>query len=253
MEDNNCIEKKDGEKKKKKMTKQHSFLQKNKIKAKFGKVQNAQNRRWYSTKVISNFVPNLKPKKSFCKPTPFQLDGNSSNKKENDNKFELDKISSCDEEESYQDSSSDFDSDIEEEKDLNIDSNNNIIQNSINDIQNVESKLSKDVLISTKDETDSSFECHNSDHEENDEKEKEKEEEKEITEKKEDKNVNKLNNKIIKDDFNLDGNKNNDLDDDINKKEFDINKKNYLSHKNVVFHNNISSILDILSVRNKKK
>jgi hypothetical protein len=242
------------------MTKQHSFWRKNNInlKKKFGKLQNAQNRKCYSTKIISNFVPQLKPKKSFCNPTPFLLDDNSSkqNDKENDIKFELDKISSCDEEESDKDSSSSFASDIEEEKESNIDVNNNINmnQNCIKDGQIVaEHGANKEVLISTKNESDSSFECHNSDTEKSEEQEKEKEKEKEEIKRKSNKKIdlNEFdNNKIIKDDFCLDGNKHNDNVIDI---DFDINKKSYLSQKKLVINNNISSILDILSARKKKK
>jgi hypothetical protein len=52
--------------------------------------------RYYSTKIIINFVPQIKPKKSFCKPTFFQLNKDENNN-ENERSFELDKISSCDE------------------------------------------------------------------------------------------------------------------------------------------------------------
>jgi hypothetical protein len=52
--------------------------------------------RYYSTKIIINFVPQIKPKKSFCKPTFFQLNKDENNN-ENDRSFELDKISSYDE------------------------------------------------------------------------------------------------------------------------------------------------------------
>ena len=37
----------------------------------FEKIQKSKKPRFYSTKLIVSFVPRLKPKKSFCKPTFF--------------------------------------------------------------------------------------------------------------------------------------------------------------------------------------
>lgn len=54
--------------------------------------------KYHSTKLVVNFVPTIRPKKSFCKPTFFQLNQSSLNEKQEDEKsFELDKISSCEE------------------------------------------------------------------------------------------------------------------------------------------------------------
>ena len=85
--------------------------------------------RYYSTKIIINFVPQIKPKKSFCKPTFFQLNKDENNN-ENDRSFELDKISSCDEiednesiESNESSSSLSSSSDTENNKEENTDSN----------------------------------------------------------------------------------------------------------------------------------
>ena len=84
--------------------------------------KNAKALRYYSTKIVINFVPQLKPKKSFLKPTFFQL--NKDDKDESEKSFELDKISSCDEVEDNEsnDSSSiisSFSSDNEKDKEDN--------------------------------------------------------------------------------------------------------------------------------------
>jgi hypothetical protein len=85
--------------------------------------------RYYSTKIIINFVPQIKPKKSFCKPTFFQLNKDENNN-ENERSFELDKISSCDEiednesiESNESSSSLSSSSDTENNKEENTDSN----------------------------------------------------------------------------------------------------------------------------------
>ena len=55
----------------------------------------------YSTKVVANFVPTIKPKQSFCKPTFFKLDENKDCETKKEKKsFELEDISSCEEEDS---------------------------------------------------------------------------------------------------------------------------------------------------------
>ena len=85
--------------------------------------------RYYSTNIIINFVPQIKPKKSFCKPTFFQLNKDENNN-ENERSFELDKISSCDEiddnesiESNESSSSLSSSSDTENNKEENTDSN----------------------------------------------------------------------------------------------------------------------------------
>ena len=53
----------------------------------------------FSTKVVVNFVPTIKPKQSFCKPTFFNLNENKDSEAKKEKKsFELEDISSCEEE-----------------------------------------------------------------------------------------------------------------------------------------------------------
>ena len=95
------------------------------LKKSFEQTKNTNAVRYYSTKLVINFVPKLKPRKSYCRPTHFQL-----NKDDNDNEksFELDKISSCDDddEDESKDSSSliSSSSDIECDKEEKINNNN---------------------------------------------------------------------------------------------------------------------------------
>ena len=74
--------------------------------------------KYYSTKLIDNFVPQIKPKKSFRKPTFFQLDENELQTKQNEKFHEHENISIYDEEDESQSSSSEFESD-EVEKENN--------------------------------------------------------------------------------------------------------------------------------------
>lgn len=62
---------------------------------KLGQLQKPKRQKCFSTKILINFVPKITPKKSFCKPTFFQLNKDEEN--ENEKSFELDKISSCSE------------------------------------------------------------------------------------------------------------------------------------------------------------
>ena len=76
MNEENDLEQK---KLKNKIVKKHSLHEKNKI-HKFNKhfpiLQKTKNMKAYSTKLVSNFVPTLRPKQSFCKPTFMQLNQN---------------------------------------------------------------------------------------------------------------------------------------------------------------------------------
>lgn len=76
MNEENDLEQK---KLKNKIVKKHSLHEKNKI-HKFNKhfpiLQKTKNLKAYSTKLVSNFVPTLRPKESFCKPTFMQLNQN---------------------------------------------------------------------------------------------------------------------------------------------------------------------------------
>ena len=99
------------------------------FKKSFDQMNKPKKQRYYSTKIIINFVPQIKPKKSFCKPTFFQLNKDENNN-ENDRSFELDKILSCDEiednesiESNESSSSLSSSSDTENNKEENIDSN----------------------------------------------------------------------------------------------------------------------------------
>lgn len=235
--------------------------QKNKLKLKnnFDKVNKGQSRRCYSTKTFSNFVPQIKPKKSFCKPTPFKLNDNPSNQNENESEksFELDKISSCDEGEESNRSSSLLSSSFENDEENN--DNNKINENTVNEKENNdEHKLDNGGdSASKKDDNDSSYEYEDI-----------TQEKKELEEKGKEKNdINNLKNETpiithknilrpkeshqnLKNDFCLENNFD-DENNNNNTKDFDINKKYYLSQKKCIFNNNIT-ILDILSFRNKK-
>ena len=221
------------------------FVNKNiNLHTKFEILQNAQSRRYYSTKIVSNFVPQLKPKKSFCKPTPFQLDEGSSIENDNDKSFELDKISSCDEGDDSGQSSSLSSSIIENDKEENNVSNNNLNKN-------IEPKLNSNKgLISTKDEIMDEYE--NLAFKSKRSKEKEKEDIKSLRKemyKIKSNNMNKA--KVshdltdyqnLGDDFTNDENNNNNI--------IGVYKKTNFSQKKL-FVNNNHTILDILSNKNK--
>ena len=70
------------------------------------KIKRSYNRS-HSTKLPNNFVPQLKPKKSFCKPTFFQLDENNTNNQQNEKIKEIEEVYS---------SSDDDDGEMEEVK-----------------------------------------------------------------------------------------------------------------------------------------
>jgi len=72
---------------KKKIVKKHSLQEKtktHKLNKHFPILQKAKIMKAYSTKLVSNFVPTLRPKQSFCKPTFMQLN-------QNQHKFEIEK------------------------------------------------------------------------------------------------------------------------------------------------------------------
>jgi hypothetical protein len=82
---------------KKKIAKKHSLQEKTKthnFNKHFPIIQKTKIMKAYSTKTISNFVPTLRPKQSFCKPTFMQLNKNQP-KFENENEdSDLDEITS---------------------------------------------------------------------------------------------------------------------------------------------------------------
>ena len=179
--------------------------------------------RSYSTKLISNFVPQLKPKKSFCKPTFFQLDETDSNTPQNEkiNEIDEDNSSSDEENEISKDkkdnqpgsSSSDFESDEEQ--------NENSPSNESDEIDDNNNKMKLGLKLYKED--DDCFQKKNIDC-----------------------NIENVNNNNIKNEFNLELNNVNNDDDKIKS---DVNlKQNNLTQKNIV----VNSIFDILS-NNKKK
>ena len=96
----------------------------------FDKTKNPKALRYHSTKLVVNFVPQIKPKKSFLKPTFFQL--NKDDKDENEKSFELDKISSCDEmddDDESNDSSSIMSSSSSDSENIKEEDNNNEKEN----------------------------------------------------------------------------------------------------------------------------
>lgn len=253
------------------------------LKKSFDQTKNPHAIRCFSTKLVINFVPQLKPKKSFCKPTFFQLNKDENN--ENEKSFELDKISSCDEidddEESNNSSSlmSESSSDIESDKDEN--ENNNKKDNKIESNFTLDDNIKKeddeqdlhneDISYIKKKKKSSVDEYENLGYnkkkskimDETEEKDKNliKNLRKEMSKIKTKTNVNKskdteeIINPNIKNDFdlgennfNLDSNDNekeNNKDNKINKKPDLLIDKKYISNKNF-------SILDILSNKNKK-
>ena len=241
-----------------KVKENHFDLQKD-----FESIKRNYKSRCYSTKILRDFVPQIRPKKSFCKPTFFKLDDNEIESKsidnENEKDFELDKISSCDDEEDDDESknnsssisSSEAGMDEEEEKENKF---------------KLENKLSgENILSSLKEEEED-----NSDEDEYmnlafKKKKKHKKTEDEKT------NLNNLRKEMSKiksktivvkskemeeiihhlnDNFELSviSRKNGYYDENTNKKENDINKLSIkLGHKDNNF-----SILDILSIKNGK-
>ena len=104
-----------------------------------------------STKLLNNFVPQLKPKKSFCKPTFFQLDENNTNNQQNEKikEIEEDYSSSDDDDDEMEEvkancpgsNSSDFESDEgQNENDPSNESNQNEKKNNMK----LDSKLYKE-------------------------------------------------------------------------------------------------------------
>ena len=103
--------------------KKHTFQDQTNIifglKKNFDIIGKRQRERCYSTKLVRNFVPQIRPKKSFCKPTFFKLNDNDNDTKsidDEDKKYELDEISSCGEVEEDSKNSSSLSSDERDEE-----------------------------------------------------------------------------------------------------------------------------------------
>ncbi len=222
--------------------------------------------RCYSTKLVSNFVPQLKPKKSFCKPTFFQLNENETKSDDENGDNLLDAISSCEEVDddsvkSSSLSSSDDERNEEEEK-------NNITKFSLeNNTNNIESKLyNEDFSLNKKKEQEEDI-CSSSDEYDNLAFKKKKKSKKQCEDKDNLKTFRKDMSKIkstsidnkskemeinihqnFKEEFNLGENDINKSfkDENNNKKSNDIHKKLNKFRQS----NNNFSILDILSIKN---
>ena len=101
----------------------------------------------FSTKIVVNFVPTLKPKQSFCKPTFFKLDENNNSESKKEKKsFELENISSCEEED---DSNSIHNS--HESSYLSSSSSEKDIKEEENNINNSEKVLQKNIIFNLDD------------------------------------------------------------------------------------------------------
>ena len=248
------------------------------LKKSFEQTNNPKAVRCYSTKLVINFVPKLKPKKSFCRPTHLQLNKDDDN--ENEKSFELDKISSCDDDESKNSSSMSCSSDNEIEKEDKNNNNKTIkkcnftLDNNIKNTDNSEQNLNnEDILSDTKKKKKSSAdEYENLTYK----KKKSMKITMDETETKDNnfiKNIRKEMTKIkskthfmkyketeekinqkMKNDFNL-GKKNSSLDSDNekenNKQNNESKKKTSLTDKKHISNKNFS-ILDILAFKNKK-
>ena len=236
----------------------------------FEKIKKSKKPRFYSTKLIVSFVPRLKPKKSFCKPTFFKLNEKERNNKNEKKSFELEKISSCDElEEDVP--SSEIESDEEEqknnyEKEEKEDQSNFLLNKNK---PNVENKVYKEDILSSfkessedEDSSSSREEYENLRFKEDKNETKEsalKNLRKEMTKIKSNSVVNKskeLNDtlpKNLKSVFNLDENDKNDFLNEDNKTQMENSNKNSINENaNKLFSDKYISILDILSFKNKK-
>ena len=234
----------------------------------FEKVQKPKKQRYYSTKLAVSFVPTLKPKKSFRKPTFLQLDETEAKNenKENEKSFELEKISSCDENEdgdSSNLSSSDIESNKEEEKnnyEVENKNNSNLYKNkpNLDNKVNKEDKEEPPIKESSEDEDENEDEDHN----ENERKKSSmKNLRKEMLKIKNNSVLNKSkemgdvipNNLISEFILENQGNKNDLVQEEKNNrdKEFDSDSNsNFIKQDNFI---KSFSILDIISFKNKKK
>jgi len=233
----------------------------------------------FSTKVVVNFVPTIKPKQSFCKPTFFNLNENKDSEPKKEKKsFELEDISSCEEgddsnsihnshESSYL-SSSASEKDIKEEEN-NINNSDKVISKNTlfnlddNKMENSCVKQAKKIkfnLLNLEKDNDDDNNDNKSVHLK--EKDKKKlifirEEKTKIKFKtvivKSKKDIEMIHNKIKKS-FNQSIKKIKDIIDNgkVNKNNV-VNKNEDNANKNVSFPGKKLSILDILSNKNKKK
>ena len=187
--------------------------------------------RWKSTKLVMNFVPQLRPKKSFCKPSFFLLDDQTDTKEESKKSDELNIINSCDEEEGFSDSSSDISCENEGEK-INSIFKEESGQNYGRDIE-PDSSIKKELGDSK--EKDVNFKNNNLFN--NDDKENGKD--KEFKRKEKQENIIKLASKL---DTNI-------IDDNHVRNRNIINEqKNDVD----IYINNSITILDILSIKDQK-
>ena len=235
---------------------------------KFQIVQKNKKKHYYSTKLVSNFVPTIKPKQSFCKPTFFKLDENKDSETKKEKKSsELENISSCEEEddshsinnsnESSYLSSSSSENDIKEEEN-SINNSGKIIQkNNIFNLDDIkQTKKSQFSLLNVEkgnDNDNKSF--YLDENKENNifiRKEKIEIKFKTVIVKSK-KDIEMLHNRI-KISFNQNLRKNKDIIDNSKvSKNIVVNKNENSENKNIIFPCKKLSILDILSKNKKKK
>lgn len=240
------------------------------LKKSFDKPQNKKNLRCYSTKLFINFVPKITPKKSFCKPTFFQLN-EEEKKNENDKSFELAKIESCDE---YENESVDSSSIMSSSSDINKEEKNDTqmhtpLQNeNENLIKSEQKEYNEDIFYfpeikkdSNADEYDNlaykkKYSMHEKDEKEENgiksmRKEMSKIKSKNVLTKC--KETEEIINQNMKNNFHI-GINNFCLDDDEEKENKEENKENKNNHflidKKYISNKNFS-ILDILAIKNK--
>lgn len=208
---------------KKKIIKKHSLQEKtqiHKLNKNFPILHNSNVTKAYSTKLVSNFVPVLKPKKSFCKPAFMQLS-------QVQPKFEIEK----------EDSDLDVISSSEGIDESESDSNQSSSMTSSNDEIDKEEEKSPEYDIQKKDISDSEFSNQNVN----------KEEDKIVKEILEHKLYNE-----DKNDLNLTNKENNNNNNNINDEAIDENKvKNNLTQNIIISNKKSLSILDILKNKNK--
>ena len=228
------------------------------LKKDFESIKRNYKSRCYSTKILRDFVPQIRPKKSFCKPTFFKLDDEIESKSidnENGKDFELDKILSCDSEDDEDDeesknnsssiSSSEAGMDKEEEKEneLNLDISSSLKEEG----ENSDQDEYKNLAFKKKKKHKKNVEETNTNNFNNLRKEMSKIRSRTIVVKS--KEMEEIFHHL-NDDFKLgiSSTKNSYYDENCNKKENDINKNS------IKFGNkdNNFSILDVLTIKNEK-
>ena len=230
------------------------------LKKNFDIIGKRQKERCYSTKLVRNFVPQIRPKKSFCKPTFFKLNDNDNDTKsidDEDKKSELDEISSRGEVEEDSNNSSSLSSD-EKEKDEEMDENDSKSDFSLEDKIGKNSPNYEHKAFKEDDNDEYANLTYKNKKKDNEEKNKLKNMRKEMSKiksksiERKSKEMEETINSNLKETFDLDNNclNNNTNYENVSKLSIDINKKlNKLKHSCNNFSN--FSILDVLSINEK--